>query len=163
MTEARAQLYTGWLAPGVFALFEDSCRGSMEKKQFLNHRERCAFPAPLRGYPFAKNEERRFEKCHAHTSTLRSHSAVMANPLWRALRTKAEKNCIPNTIGKQNPTPKSKASFTRRSCFRQMPILEARLKETTESIDNLLKAIQMGVITKSTKERAAGRIGSGEK
>ena len=34
-----------------------------------------------------------------------------------------------------------------------MPILEARLKETTESIDNLLKAIQMGVITKSTKER----------
>ena len=34
-----------------------------------------------------------------------------------------------------------------------MPILEARLRETTESIDNLLKAIQMGVITKSTKER----------
>ena len=34
-----------------------------------------------------------------------------------------------------------------------MPLLEERLKETMESIDNLLKAIQMGVITKSTKER----------
>lgn len=35
----------------------------------------------------------------------------------------------------------------------EMPLLEARLKETEESIDNLLKAIEMGVIAKSTKER----------
>ena len=35
----------------------------------------------------------------------------------------------------------------------EMPFLEARLKEAEDSIDNLLKAIEMGVITKSTKER----------
>ena len=35
----------------------------------------------------------------------------------------------------------------------EMPLLEARLKEAEDSIDNLLKAIEMGVITKSTKER----------
>ena len=35
----------------------------------------------------------------------------------------------------------------------EMPLLETRLKETEDSIDNLLKAIEMGVITKSTKER----------
>ena len=36
---------------------------------------------------------------------------------------------------------------------KQIPLLEAQLKETEEGIENLLKAIQMGILTKSTKDR----------
>ena len=36
---------------------------------------------------------------------------------------------------------------------KQIPLLEAQLKETEEGIENLLKAIQMGILTKSTKNR----------
>ena len=36
---------------------------------------------------------------------------------------------------------------------KQIPLLEAQLRETEEGIENLLKAIQMGILTKSTKNR----------
>ena len=86
------------------------------RKVFLHHRGAYASPAPLCGYPIY--EERRLEKCHVHTSKLRSPSAVTGSPLWQALRIKAVKNCIPSMTARRNPTPKRKASFTPRSYFR---------------------------------------------
>ena len=34
-----------------------------------------------------------------------------------------------------------------------LPVLEAQLREVQASIDNMIKAIEMGIITASTKER----------